>query len=413
MVARVIAHVLTLALLVHSTSTSVLRSRPDNGKQKDTRHKGIRQTTKLASILKAPEPLVSLGKALSGSDDPDPIYQPEWAETYALQSTEPPTLVSMELKKTIVKGVQLTGAAYCASITAGDWACGPYCDAFPDFDLTDWGGDGGAIPRYYVSWNPSEQEIVVAHHGADFSHLATLLYTADHLPVAVDPRVAATLRRVSQTPSASARNIIPVGPLAPGTTARSVQSQTSGGATVARAFVNKGFQSAWRKTYPVIKAAVLRHVDAHPDVEKLLVVGHSLGGTVALLDGLALRSVLPTEIPVEVSVTGQPRLGNPVFAALVDALIDDPEQNFSYWHTVSHADVVPHLEPMITGYQHSSHEIWIPRQYSDIETPAYMCPGRENVHCADSVPGTELTTMDHPGAFFGWWIGANCSSTSI
>ncbi|KAL9933523.1 hypothetical protein V8E36_007699 [Tilletia maclaganii] len=296
------------------------------------------------------------------------------------QTNGVPTLASTDVKNKIVKTAKLSGAAYCPSVLSGRWSCGLYCDGIPGFQLTDVGGDGAVKQIWYAGWNPSEQEIIVTHQGANSSSLAGVVYPTNLVLQSVDPRVLQTLSAVSTS-------------------------------SVANAMVHTGYQSAWTQTYNDVQAAVQRQLAAHPSALRVLVAGFSQGANLALLDALALRSVLPKSVPIEVSVVGQPRLGDPVFAFAVDAVINTAGQNFSYRHTVNAKDAFPHLPPPSAGYEHSINEAWITQSNSTFNTPVYLCPGHENVNCANSIPDIQLTILDHPGPYLGVPISAaNCTS---
>ncbi|CAD6936184.1 unnamed protein product [Tilletia controversa] len=348
----------------------------------------------LTNILSAPDPGLALGQSLSGSSKTvDPLPSSS-VSLFPKPNNDAPVPLPAELKETIVrKTLMYAGAAYCPSVSAGNWTCGRYCDANPDFVIGYSGGDGSVKQRFFIGWNPPTREIVVGRQGSDLTQLVSWLYLVGFLPVKLNKEAAQTFSRLPNS-SRAASPQIPVGTLAD-----SLKAPLTGPLLSDFALVNLGFQTAWAQTYAEVKQQVQLQLAAHPDAVRVFVTGHSLGATIAVLDAIALRDVVPTEIQVEVSVTGQPRLGNPVFAALLDQLVDNPSQNFVYNRITNHADIFPHLFPMITGYQHSSNEIWIPTANSTSSTPAVLCPGRENTNCADSQ--TQLDIKEHPGPYFG------------
>ncbi|KAE8233465.1 hypothetical protein CF326_g1499 [Tilletia indica] len=356
----------------------------------------------LNDILSVPDPGLALGQSLSGSSEPDPMPSTTSSSANPLTNADPPTPLPRALKQTIMnKTIMYSGAAYCPSVMAGNWTCGFYCDANADFVLDYNGGDGAVKQRYFVGWNPRTKEIVVARQGSDLRHFVTFVYIADFLPAKLNAEARKTFSRLPET-ARLAYPQIRVGPLI-----HNVPSSLTGSRLADYALVNMGFQTAWSATYVEVKAQVQAQLAAHPDAVRVFVTGHSLGATIAVLDGIALRNVVPTSVQVEVSVTGQPRVGNPVFAALLDQLVATPSENFVYHRITNHADVFPHLFPMITGYQHSTNEIWIPTAGSTPATDALLCPGRENKNCANSQV-RNLNMFDHPGPYFGLFIGQNC-----
>ncbi|KAE8245185.1 hypothetical protein A4X13_0g6048 [Tilletia indica] len=390
------------------SSARRISSSPSNFAQSAPRPRLVKVLTNLlkvnlTNILSAPDPALALGRTLSGSDLPDPVSSIT-SSPNPLTNTDSPLPLPADIRNTIIqKTTMYSGAAYCPSVEAGNWTCGMLCDANPDFNLTSNGGDGSSKQRWFAGWNPTTKEIIVARQGSDFSHLLTFLYVADFLPQKLNAEAAKTFSRLPNSSRASSPQI-PVGPLT-----NNLSSPLTGPSLADYAVVNMGFQSAWSQTYSDIKTQVQALLEAHPDAFRVFVTGHSLGATIAVLDGIALRNVVPTSVQVEVSVTGQPRVGNPVFAALLDQLVQTPAENFVYHRITNHADIFPHLFPLITGYQHSSNEIWIPTANSNFSTPAVLCPGKENQNCALSQV-LSLTMTEHAGPYFGHYVGvpADC-----
>ncbi|KAK0522319.1 hypothetical protein OC842_006501 [Tilletia horrida] len=364
----------------------------------------------IAAVLARPpvvtaSPLVITRRGQTGSQlgdivdltNPDPIPAVAASGAYPLTTSAEPIPLSAELRDLITtKTTKYAGAAYCPSIYRGEWKCGPYCDANPDFNVTAWGGDGNIQQRYYVGWNPTTKEIVATRQGADFRELVTFLYVLNFLPARLHPDLARTLSRVSGPRSAS---YVPVGFL--GTLATLLPS---GQSEVNYAVVNAGSQAAWAADYAAIKAAVQDQLDAHPDTHGLFISGHSMGAAMAVLDGIALRGLVPKSISVQIGVTGQPRIGNPVFAALVDALGQDASQKFDYHRVSNFNDPFVHLFPMFLGYQHSVGEMWMPQANSTADSPALFCVGRENIHCADGIKGSDLDYHAHIGPYLGIYV---------
>ncbi|KAK0522795.1 hypothetical protein OC835_006457 [Tilletia horrida] len=330
------------------------------------------------------------------------------SSSYALTSSSDPVPLSADLRQLITtKTTKFNGAAYCSSPFKGQWKCGPLCDAVPDFQLTAWGGDGGVHQRYFVGWNPSSKEIIATRQGADFTHFATIPYALDFTYARLHPDIAQAFSRIpslnTSTPSNSSTQNILIGALA---ALASIFSPSKGNTStadlIAHARVNAGFQSAWAQSYPALRTAVEAQLAAHPDARGIFVSGHSLGAALSVLDGVALRgAVKGSVIPVQVSVTGQPRVGNAVFAGLVDALGRDGSQKFAYHRVSHHHDPFVHLFPTVVGYEHSMNEIWLPDTNSSATSNAFFCSGRENQRCAASVPTNSYSLLDHAGPYLG------------
>jgi predicted lipase len=88
----------------------------------------------------------------------------------------------------------------------------------------------------------------------------------------------------------------------------------------ATAALHDGYQAAWNATAADILNAVQKGIETY-GARKVLVTGHSIGGTIALLDGLFLTHKLPPSIAVETVTFGQPRVGNSDFASFVDETV--------------------------------------------------------------------------------------------
>jgi hypothetical protein len=87
------------------------------------------------------------------------------------------------------------------------------------------------------------------------------------------------------------------------------------------------------------------------------IVGHSLGGALALLDGvsLLLRSIVSSS-NLMVITYGMPRIGNQAFANFVDRqLIFEP----NLMHVNNREDPIPVMPDMSLGYHHPSGEVHI------------------------------------------------------
>ncbi|KAK0521223.1 hypothetical protein OC835_006953 [Tilletia horrida] len=361
----------------------------------------------LASILSAPTPALALGQAMSQVTNPDPLPSP--SGSYPLTTSDTPLALPNDLLQTFMgKTLPYAAASYCNSVNNGSWTCGPYCQANPNFQITAVGGDGGTLQRWFVGYNPPTNEIILSRQGAGANQLATVLYVTSFLPATLHPDIARTLSRVSGPRTASSP---PVGVL--GSILDPVLLANNNGDEVQYAVVNDGMQTSWNSTWPGVKAAVQAQLNAHPNAARVFVVGHSFGTAVALFDALALRSIVPDSIPVQISGTGQPRAGNPVFANLVDTLVQQTSGStsgsFTYHHIINHDDLFPHLPPLVSGYEHSINEVWITQSNSTPTTPTYLCTTRENVNCGNS-QGLGLNMLDHPGPYWGIFAGANCTA---
>lgn len=89
-------------------------------------------------------------------------------------------------------------------------------------------------------------------------------------------------------------------------------------------------------------------------LSSVTVVGHSLGGALALLDGVYLSLQLPENTAVKVVSYGMPRVGNQAFADFVDSQLSG-----LVTHVNNEEDPVPTVPGMSLGYHHPSGEIHI------------------------------------------------------
>lgn len=129
------------------------------------------------------------------------------------------------------------------------------------------------------------------------------------------------------------------------------------------------------------------------EVTNIISTGHSLGAAVATLDALALTYDLNASIPIEHIGYGSPRVFNPIGAALVDEVVKNPKAQLTYHHVHHDKDPVPRLGPLILGFQHSFHEVFLPNDNGT----AVECPGRENLNC--SLGRKQLDFGDHKGPY--------------
>ncbi|KAJ3009033.1 hypothetical protein HKX48_008202 [Thoreauomyces humboldtii] len=124
--------------------------------------------------------------------------------------------------------------------------------------------------------------------------------------------------------------------------------------------VHSGFQKAMLAAQPAVHAGLQTVFAAVPDARSdytLTIVGHSLGGAVAILSAVDLYSLLGPSWSDRISVYtfGEPRVGNPIFANWIHTLPFSGQIN-RITHTT---DMVPHLPPTSFGFLHHREEYWI------------------------------------------------------
>ena len=82
-------------------------------------------------------------------------------------------------------------------------------------------------------------------------------------------------------------------------------------------------------------------------------VGHSLGGAIALLDSVFLPLHLPSGTVFKTVTYGMPRVGNQAWANYVDEVVTD------LTHINNKEDPVPILPGMFLGFHHPDGEVHI------------------------------------------------------
>jgi predicted lipase len=101
------------------------------------------------------------------------------------------------------------------------------------------------------------------------------------------------------------------------------------------------------------------------DLSSVTVVGHSLGGALALLDGVYLSLQLSKSVTAKVISNGMPRVRNQAFANLVDSQLSGQVK-----HVNNREDPIPIVPGRSLGFHHPSGEIHIQ------ESGAWdACPG--------------------------------------
>jgi hypothetical protein len=251
---------------------------------------------------------------------------------------------------------QFARAAYCPSLST--WKCGAACSALSNFQVTLAGGDGNGIPQFYVGYYPTDNTIVVGHEGTDPTQFLSLLTDANIL---MDPLDSS---------------------LFPGIPS-SVQ-------------VHDGFRNAHASTAKQILAAV-KSLMASKGTNKITTVGHSLGGALAVLEGVFFKTQLPSAT-IRVVTYGLPRVGNQEFADWVDAKIPD------LTHITNDNDPIPIVPGRFLGFHHPHGEIHI-----DDNAVWRACAGQDNTDSQCSTGNTPNifvgNIVDHLGSYDGVWLG--------
>lgn len=252
-------------------------------------------------------------------------------------------------------------AAYCQPSTTINWSCGVNCNANPDFQAVASGGDGARFQFWYVGFSPSLKTVIVAHQGTDPHKLLSLLADADFF-----------LFPLNST-------LFPGVPL-------DVEAHV-------------GFSSHQAGSASMIFSAVQIAL-SKLGASSVTVVGHSLGGALALLDGVYFRLQLPQSVSVKVITYGMPRVGNQAFADFVDSTLSG-----LVTHVNNREDPIPTVPGIFLKFHHPSGEIHI----QDSGTWD-ACPGQDNPSDLCIVGDVENIfeghlERDHDGPYAGITMG--------
>ncbi|KAH9951087.1 Alpha/Beta hydrolase protein [Amylocystis lapponica] len=250
------------------------------------------------------------------------------------------------------------GAGYCPANETASWNCGTNCEANSGFKPVASGGDGDSTQYWFVGYDPSLTTVIVSHQGTKPSDFLSLLTDGDIAKTTLDSD------------------------LFPG-----LSSDIE---------VHEGFADAQSSTASDVLSAVQKAISTY-SAKQVTIVGHSLGGAIALLDAV----YLPLHVS-DVSFTyigyGLPRVGNQAFADYVDGM------GVSITHVNNEEDPIPIVPGRFLGYAHPSGEVHI----ADSGEWA-SCPGQDNTstQCSTGdVPNiVDGTLSEHDGPYNGVHMG--------
>lgn len=138
--------------------------------------------------------------------------------------------------------------------------------------------------------------------------------------------------------------------------------------------VHMGFFKAWESAKESVIPSLLELRRTHPS-KSIHLVGHSLGGAVACLAGLELKTTLGLD-NVVVTTFGEPRVGNSGLVDFINSVFDlngkTDLENRSYRRITHTNDPVPLLPPGEWAYKSHGGEIHI--------TKSELSPGEEDLH---------------------------------
>ncbi|KAF5316578.1 hypothetical protein D9619_006734 [Psilocybe cf. subviscida] len=247
--------------------------------------------------------------------------------------------------------------AHCKPANTLAWNCGANCNKNPVFKPIASGGDGAVTQFWYVGYDSTLQSVIVAFQGTDGSKIIPILTDLDFFLDELD------------------------GNLFPGVSP-SIKT-------------HNGFGEAQRRSASDVLAAVKQGFSTY-SISKVTVVGHSLGGAIAIISSAHLKRSIPTAT-VKTITYGAPRVGNAAFANFANGLSDMVRIN-------NKRDIVPIVPDRFLGFAHTEGEVHISSNDAWIS-----CPGQDSTDAGctiDTVPNILVGSPgDHSGPYDGVIMG--------
>ncbi|GLB41588.1 putative alpha beta-hydrolase [Lyophyllum shimeji] len=248
--------------------------------------------------------------------------------------------------------------AYCQPANTLAWNCGGNCNSNPSFHPVASGGNGDTTQFWYVGYDSTLRSVIVAYQGTDTSKI---------MPIVTDGNFFLESLDSSLFPGVSS----------------SVQ-------------VHNGFKDAQAKSATAVLSAVQTAMSRN-GATSVTIVGHSLGGAIALLSSVYLPLHLPAGTTFKTVTYGMPRVGNQAFADYVDA-------HASVSHINNKRDIVPIVPGRFLGFHHPKGEKHI------VDSGAWIdCPGQDNTDAQCTigyVPNVfDGASGDHAGPYDGVHMG--------
>ncbi|KAF8306839.1 alpha beta-hydrolase [Clavulina sp. PMI_390] len=273
--------------------------------------------------------------------------------------------VSAATESALTIYAQFARAAYCE--VTNTWSCGAACNAISGFKVQAYGGDGDAVPRWYVGYWPAKKTAVVSHEGTDPTQFLSLLNDAE-----------AEFTTLSST-------------LFPGLSS-SIQ-------------VHDGFATAQAASATAVLAAV-KQIFSAQGISSVTLTGHSLGSAIASIDAVYLKLNLPSSTTFKTVIHGTPRVGNQAFANYIDATFSD------FTRITHNLDPIAIVPGRFLGYHHASGE-----DHIESDNSWEHCDGQDNTSTLCStgaVPNIlEGNIVDHLGPYNGIWYVTNSASDML
>ncbi|KAJ3491706.1 hypothetical protein NLI96_g520 [Meripilus lineatus] len=260
---------------------------------------------------------------------------------------------------------QFARAAYCPSEYIKDWSCGgnhtEACDAITDFEPVWTSGDGDEVQLQFVGYWPPENSIVVAYEGTDPTKIYSMLTDLDFVR-----------RPLNRT-------------LFPG--------------IPANVLVHRGFADQHEMTATIVLSEVKKLLSSK-NAQKVILVGHSLGGALSELAALYMTLNLPSNVHVKGVTYGTPRVGNSEFAKFFNSKVHD------FYRINNERDLIPLVPFIEMGYRHPHGEIHIISPNNAVACPWNWNDAFSPLCTSGAVPDIfEGDILDHLGPYQGIEIG--------
>ena len=113
--------------------------------------------------------------------------------------------------------------------------------------------------------------------------------------------------------------------------------------------VHQGFYIGYNTISAAVKSQIQLIIAKYRNAP-IYVTGHSLGGALAVVAALDLKSTFSNVN--KLYTFGQPRVGNAAFAAYTASQMPDA------FRVIHYADIVPHVPPSNMNYKHHNSETW-------------------------------------------------------
>ncbi|KAJ6598584.1 alpha/beta-hydrolase [Mycena sp. CBHHK59/15] len=143
--------------------------------------------------------------------------------------------------------------------------------------------------------------------------------------------------------------------------------------------VHSGFIRSYNSVATQVIALVQDQLTQFPNYT-VVSTGHSLGGSLASLAGVSLKSNFP-DTPMRLYTYGQPRTGNQGYADLVNSLFAEGS-SFRYVRTT---DGVPTAFSTLFGFRHHGVEFWQTSDPAVADTLEQCAAGGEDKTCSASL----------------------------